>query len=239
MAYMKILLADDHVLFRETLTTYINYKCPDWVITHASGLLDALDCLAISQDNKGFDIVLLDLRMPGMDGVNGLKEILSFIPNQVVAILSGTAEETQVKEAMALGSKAFFPKTLSGKTLIKAIDLVVSSGHRFIPTDDSGIQIMPSYYDDYNVNDDRSTINKQDLRADYINRLTKREKQVMQHLSQGLANKEIAQKLDLQPTTIKIHVGNICKKLGVDNRTQAAIMCHQYQLNSEYSKTAS
>ena len=227
---MRILLADDHVLFREAMMLFILSFRPDWKIDIASSFTDAYQKL---ENGSTYDLVLLDLRMPGMNGTEGLSTLIKHYPNQYAAILSGVAEEHHVHETMALGSRAYFPKTLSGKVLVRAIELVIS-GQKFIPMDETGKKLMPAYYDDYKEINDSESINppEQSVADNSIATLTPREKEVMQYLAQGLSNKDIAANMTLQISTIKLHVGNICKKLNVENRTQAAIIAYQYGLST-------
>ena len=220
---MDILLADDHVLFRDALMQFFQSLCPGWTIICTS---DFNEAYATLENKTSFDLVLLDLRMPGMNGLDGLQKICDNHPKQPVAILSGVAEEHHVQQAMKIGARAYFPKTLSGKALVKAIEYVVNSGQRFIPMDEKGIKIMPSYYDDHG---DITAPEKQ-TSQDILNMLTKREKQVFHYIAQALSNKEIAREMDIEVSTIKLHVGNVCKKLKAENRTQIAIMAHQHGL---------
>lgn len=227
---MRILLADDHVLFREAMMLFILSLRPDWKIDIASSFTEAYQKL---ENGSTYDLVLLDLRMPGMNGTEGLATLIKHHPNQYAAILSGVAEEHHVHETMALGSRAYFPKTLSGKVLVRAIELIIS-GQKFIPMDETGQKLMPAYYDDYQeINDAESITPSEKTEVDSsISTLTPREKEVMQYLAQGLSNKDIAENMTLQISTIKLHVGNICKKLNVENRTQAAIIAYQYGLST-------
>jgi len=225
---MKIFLADDHDLFRDALIQFIKNLYPDWDVDTGSNLDDAV--LALT--STAYDLLLLDLRMPGMNRLEGLKKIKHDFPDQKTAIITGVAEEHHVREAIEIGAHAYLPKTLSGKALAQAINLIVKSDHIFIPMDESGTRIMPAYRDGFRAYPDQST--EQDSENSELNTLfedlTKREKQVILLLAQGLSNKEIANDLGIQAATVKLHVGNICKKLHVSNRTQAAILVHQYGL---------
>lgn len=225
-------MADDHVLFREALLVYMQSKCPDWDVQVCSNVDETLGIL--KTEHESIDLILLDLRMPGMNGMDGLKQIKKQFPDNRVSILTGVAEENHVHQAIEHGAWAYLPKTLSAKALIKAIELIVNTGHRFIPMDDSGHHPMPSYYDDFQaVNKDHPpTDGEEDQRKTVLQSLTPREKQVLHYLGQGLSNNDIATELNLKPSTVKIHVGKLCKKLQAENRTQAALMCQRYNLDA-------
>jgi two-component system nitrate/nitrite response regulator NarL len=229
---MRILIADDHVLFREALIQFISALRPKWVI-ETTGTYD--DAKAQLDEGQSYDLIMLDLRMPGMNGLDGLEQMVIANPKQKVCILSGVAEDHHIKSAVKLGARAYFPKTLSGKILVKGIEHVVE-GKKFIPMDGDGITVQPSYYDGHDTitpgNERGGDVNQDKIKFDILARLTPREKDVMEYIAQGLSNKDIARELDLQIATIKLHVSGLCKKLEVENRTQAAIMAHQYGLTS-------
>ena len=216
---MKLLIADDHTLFRDALVQYIERAEPGSDIVLCKDLYEAKDTLI---NDQSFDLILLDFKMPGMNGINGFKEIKEKYPDLRVGLMSGVAELSDVKKSMELGSVGFFPKTLSGKALIKSIQLVLA-GERYLPIDHDNNVIMPSYLDDNsNFHGDNILDGKNNIDASSI-KLTPREIDVLEHLIQGLSNKEIARLLDLQVVTIKLHVRGICRKLGAKNRTQAAL----------------
>lgn len=222
---MRLLLADDHVLFREALIQLIVALRPNWTIVSVSDFEGAYDQVT---NVGGYDMVLLDMRMPGMNGLKGLEKIRESYPDQYVSILSGVAEERHVKNAMEMGARAYFPKTLSGKVLVKAIELVTLSDQKFVPMDETGVKIMPAYYDD----GDFPHADDVEPAHDFANKfnLTRREIEVLSHLAEGLSNKAIAENMDIQVTTVKLHVGGVCKKMQVENRTQAAIKAHKLGL---------
>ena len=226
---MELLLADDHVLFKEALTLFFEAARPQWNVKSTANITETMSLLA----ENTYDLVLLDLRMPGMSSMGGIRSIKRQHPEQPIAILSGVAEDYHIKEAISLGIKAYLPKTLSGMALIKAIELVVISKQSFIPLDKDGLQIMPSYYDDYSGNlIKRLPLGREDTKKAILKILTKREKEVMYFIALGLSNKEIAHNMNLQTSTVKIYVAKLCKKLEVDNRTQIAITCHQLDLTT-------
>lgn len=219
---MKILLADDHTLFRDTLVEYMKRSESANEIVIAEDYYQADEMLNNLDD---IDLVLLDYKMPGMNGLEGLSKLKNNHPETPVALLSGVAEEHHVKEAMKMGAIGFFPKTLSGKALMRAIDLVMA-GEKFLPLNKDTNELQPSYYNGYEV-DPKNGGKNGHKGEDKFAKLTKREKEVLSFLVKGASNKEIARALDLQIVTIKLHVRGICKKLDAKNRTQAALIAQR------------
>ncbi len=218
---MKLLIADDHTLFRDALVQYIERSDPLSSVTLAKDFYQAMDLL---EQNPYQDLVILDLRMPGMDIMNGFKTIKQRFPNTPVALMSGIAEPEDVQAAIDLGAVGYFPKTMSGKALLKAIQQVVA-GEVFIPEGKKAAKFMPSYYSDSHENDLSQPAKKIKNNSQNIEDLkfTKREAEILPFLVEGAPNKEIARALDLQIVTIKLHVRGVCRKLGANNRTQAAL----------------
>jgi two-component system nitrate/nitrite response regulator NarL len=213
---MKLLIADDHTLFRDALVQYVERADPAAQVTVAKDFREAYAAL---KENSDRDLVLLDLRMPHMNGMEGFRRIREEFPQVKLALMSGVAEEHEVKTAMNLGAAGYFPKTLSGKALLRAIQLVLN-GERFIPLDSETNAIMPSYHADA----EREKIIYQNNQPVT---LTPRETQVLAFLARGVSNKEIARELELQVVTVKLHVRGICRKLDAKNRTQAAIRARE------------
>ncbi len=223
---MKLLLADDHTLFRDALLQYIERAEPSSCVLLAKDLSEALEVLKESPDQ---DLVLLDLRMPGMHGLDGFKLIRESYPSIPVALMSGVAEPKDVEAAMALGAVGYFPKTLSGKALLKAIQLVMT-GERFIPVDHDTNKVMLSYFDDSSEQHSAGEQGTPFFEREDI-KLTPREREVLSYLQEGGSNKEIANALGVQVVTVKLHVRGICRKLGAKNRTQAALKAQDLGLS--------
>lgn len=204
---MKILIADDHDLLRDTLVAFIeaSAEMTSVAASDLSGALAALD----GPDN--FDLVLLDYNMPGMHGLEGLKMVLAHRTSPRVALISGEAPREVVHRAMAAGAAGFVPKTLPGKSLLNAIRFM-TAGEQFVPADLLTEELESTE------------------RHPIAQKLTNREMQVLEGLAEGKANKEIARDLELSEPTIKLHVKNLYRKIGASNRTQAALIAREAEL---------
>jgi DNA-binding NarL/FixJ family response regulator len=200
---MRILLADDHVLVRDALKSYIERLADDATVFAVSSFPEAL---ALARREVGLDLVILDFRMPGMNGLEGLIRMREVFPRTPVVIMSGLARPQDISAAMAAGAAGFFPKTLNGAALVSAVRLVLA-GERFVPSADHA----------------GSGRNEPQMEDEATSSLTAREREVLDLLTKGMSNKEIARQLELQEVTIKLHVRGICRKLGAKNRTQAAL----------------
>lgn len=213
---MHILIADDHTLFRDALVQYIQRAEPSFDISVAKDTYEVENLLASA--STPYDLVMLDYKMPGMKGLNGLRDLVTKFPKVSIALMSGIAESDVVLEAMDIGAAGYFPKTLSGKALLGAIKEVIH-GHKYIPLDENRQQPMPSYYDDPAEEGDSETLSAYSL--------TRREAQVLEFIMRGASNKEIARELGLQEVTVKLHVRGVCRKLGAKNRTHAAMIAQK------------
>lgn len=206
---MRLLLADDHVLVRDVLKAYIERAEPEATVLSASSVDEAI---ALAANDSGLDLIMLDYRMPGMDGFAGFDRMRAAKPGVPVAIISGLATRSEIHQAIARGAAGFLPKTLTPQALLGAIRLILS-GERFLPAaffDPDGEDAGPDAPDAA-------------AEGGAAALLTRREREVLSSLCKGEANKEIARKLELQEVTVKIHVRNICRKLNAKNRTQAVL----------------
>lgn len=209
---MKIFIADDHVLFADALKTMIEGMEPDFQVQHAKSVGDALEAIKPLSDKP--DLILLDLKMPGMNGLDGMALVKQHYPDIPVAIMSGLATRDDVTRCLKAGAVGFLPKTLQSKALISAIHLMIA-GQPFVPYD-----VMTQENLRFNEEEIAALIERQTGREIHI---TKREKEVLEQLCKGFSNKEIARALDISIATVKLHVKNICQKFRVSNRTQAAM----------------
>ena len=197
---MRILIADDHELVRDTISAFLEQE-GDIVVSSAANFEDANSAI---QTDGPFDLVLLDYTMPGMNELDGLKVAMANNGGNPVALISGTAPRQIAEQALAEGAAGFLPKSMAAKSLIHAVRFM-AAGEQYAP-----IKFM--------------TEREEEESHPLTDVLSEREVQVLDGLCRGLANKEIARELDLQEVTVKLHVKTLCRKLDARNRTHAAII---------------
>lgn len=196
---MRVLLADDLDLVRDSVKTYIERLDPA-IEVRTTGDLDG--ALGLARLEGPFDLVLLDFRMPGMNGIEGLDRVRAALPNTPLAILSAFSCTPEMLSGLARIRASFIPKTLSGPRLLSVLRHVMDGEHYLPP----------------------SVIEAAERAGDVaheVKRLTQRERDVLSHLLQGLSNKEIARHLSIEEVTVRLHMRGIFRKLGARNRTQA------------------
>lgn len=208
---MQILVADDHKLVRDGLKPFLQELAPDVEVLDASNMDEAL-AAADKADQLG--LVLLDLMMPGMDGLKGLELLKAKCADVPVVIVSGFSSRDHVVAAVQAGAAGFIPKTVSGTAMVNALRLVLS-GEKYLPSstffdDPSNQMSMPV-----------PTPAKPAGVPPPFDKLSRREAEILALLVEGRTNKEIAICLDLQEITIKVHLRNVYRKIGSANRAQA------------------
>jgi DNA-binding NarL/FixJ family response regulator len=209
----RILIADDHALFRRGLRLMLTIIYPGAEIAEAASVDEAVRAV---DAGAGFDLVLCDLAMPGMNGVEGLGALRARLPATPVVMLSAYEDQHDIVSALEAGARGYILKSASEDTLRTALALVLA-GETYLPA---------------NVFFDRARRWTGDRRGDTpsvppdspLAALTSRQRGVLAHLIDGKSNKEIARDLGLLESTVKAHVKAILEKLGVDNRTKAAMI---------------
>lgn len=215
---MKVLLADDHDLVRDGLRPYIE-KLEDGVIISEAGTLD--EVLAVSSDAVSPDVILLDLHMPGMQGLNSITQVGDAFPNSPIVVISGHFDSDVITGSLQRGAKGFVPKTTRGKSLLSALRLVLDGETYVPPAMVSGeASEMSSEY----MSGPPDSYGKDNVLA----KLSAREMSILRLLIDGQTNKEIARELGLQEITIKVHLRNAYRKIGASNRADAVRISFQH-----------
>ena len=197
---MKLLIADDHDMFRDALSVFFKQeKGIDVVFAR-----DVRTTIDVLERRGSFDLVLLDYCMPGMNGLEGLVKILHICGDARVAIISGVAPADIVKRAIVLGAAGFLPKTLPARTLVNALHFI-ANGETYLP-----LEVFTETAHAPNSYSERLVFTETELK-------------VLRSLAAGKTNKEIANDLQLNDSAIKLHLKRIFRKIRVRNRTEAAI----------------
>ena len=204
MTKHHILIIDDHPLFRDAMKGVLTSALQGATIHEAASLDEGTRILSGDTD---FEMVLLDLKMPGVQGLSGLAFFRAQFPAIPVVVVSGQEEPAVVRRALALGASGFIPKSTSAELMRQAV-LSVLAGEVWSPS------ISQATGDEEREIDDLSR---------RLATLTPQQVRVLMMLRGGLLNKQIAFELDVSEATVKAHVSAILLKLNVDSRTQAVI----------------
>ena len=211
---LKVLLVDDHPLVREGLKMLLeeNPKCGE--LYEASTGAEAVDIFK----KEDIDVVLLDLHLQDEFGLETLKKIKKINGEASVIVLSASEASHNVKEASNAGANGYLVKSASKKFLSNSLNLAID-GERF-----AFLSLNNVSKDDF----EKSTLEKRSNEPDELccrnAKLTNQERKVLKYVREGMSNKEIARALDIYEGTVKVHVRSIFKKLGVNNRTMAAMV---------------
>jgi two-component system, NarL family, nitrate/nitrite response regulator NarL len=203
---LNVLIVDDHEMILEMFAMYLEGSA-GMSVTTAKNLDEGVDCIT---SQGPYDVVLLDLNMPGMNGVAGLRRAIKANEGKPVAIITGSPSPRMLDEIMNTGASGIVLKTTAVRSLANAIRFM-HSGEHYMPLD--------------LVRERQSA-----SRTVRHGQLSDKEMTVLGFLAEGKQNKEIANDLQLAEPTVKMHVTAICRKLGAQNRTQAVVMARDLGL---------
>ncbi|HLO64318.1 MAG TPA: response regulator transcription factor [Azonexus sp.] len=216
---LKLLVVEDHALVREGLVRLLAQMERGVEVQESADFESALNVL----DNEGeFDLVLLDLALPGIDGFAGLDILRRRYPAMPVAVVSAFDDTPTITRVLNLGASGFIPKAFSGEALLSAVREVLA-GNIFRPVGQSGATL-----------DAETPVPpaKTGVRPDEVG-LTDRQGQVLALMVRGMTNRDIADQLGLSEGTVKIHATAVFKTLGVSSRTQALVAVARYGIDFE------
>jgi len=216
---MKILICDDHALFREGVAHALRELDPGADLLEAG---DGGEALRLAQLHHDLDLVLLDLNMPATDGWTGLARLQEACPTLPVVILSASEEPADARRAIDAGAAGFVPKATRGPVLRAALQLVLSGGVYLPP------HVLSTQSVGAGVPSSDATARRKRAEG-----LTERQLEVLRLMSRGLTNAEIGGVLGVALGTVKAHVAAIFELLDVSNRTEAALVMRDLGLDQD------
>ncbi|PEC54327.1 DNA-binding response regulator [Bacillus cereus] len=205
---IKLLLVEDHHIVRRGLVFFLKTREEFEIIGEAENGAEALTFV----QTKRPDIVLMDLSMPKMDGIEATKRIKQYDETIKILILSSFSEQDYVLPALEAGADGYQLKEVQPEQLVASIIAVQEGNANFHP------KVTPALLG-------RSSVKKENP----FSMLTKREQEVLREIAKGRSNKEIAAALHITEQTVKTHVSNVLAKLEVDDRTQAALYAVKHE----------
>jgi len=197
MADITVLLVDDHALVRKGFRRLLEDEQGIQVVGEAK---DGAEAVRVAHELKP-QVIVMDMSMPGLNGIQACVEILKILPRTAILMLSMYSEEAQVRNAIKAGAKGYVLKNADDVDLAAAIR-DVAAGKRVVG---------PGLLSDINIEDEKTE------------KLTPREKQILQLIAEGKSNKEIAALLDLSPNTVAVHRANLMEALGI-HRTAELVL---------------
>ena len=196
---MKILIADDHALYRDGLRLNLNNLLPDAKILDAADFSQTLELLKLNQD---IDLVLTDLDMPDANWEEQIRKMKNSSAARI-GVISASEDAYNMKKALNLGVCCYLPKSIDTKVLNSALGLVLNGGTYFPPA-----------FLNHSADNTKLSNGK---------KLTSRQFEVLKFLTQGLSNKQIAYQMNVSEATVKLHINALLRAVGATNRTQAVI----------------
>lgn len=215
---MKIVIADDHHVVRKGLRFFFATQDDIEVVGEAA---TGIEALRVIEETKP-DLVLMDLSMPEMDGIQAIKKAIQQFPETNIIVLTSYSDQEHVIPALQAGAKAYQLKDTEPEELVKTLRQVHAGEYKL----SKAIMLHVLTH----------MKNQHDPEKEKYYQLTRREKDVLTEIANGKSNKEIAAALFISEKTVKTHVSNLLAKLEVADRTQAALFAVKYNLNGEISK---
>jgi DNA-binding NarL/FixJ family response regulator len=222
---VRIIVADDHGLVRDSLRQYLEQLDTSVEIDDAASLHD----VRTHADEKP-DLVLLDLQMPGMNGPRSIADVRQMFPDSRIVVVSGLTDPVVIRSVIQYGANGYIPKTARGKSLVTALKLVLD-GETYLPsalleeanslTASLPPGATPGFQENGFASFGNGSTDAGKPLAGGFEKLSVRESAALRLLISGKSNKEIARELDLQEVTVKVHLRNVYRKIKATSRTDA------------------
>jgi len=204
---MKILIADDHALYRDGLALRLEQIAPDAVVLQASNYAQIFK---IIKNDTDISIIILDIEMQDMPWLDALQMMRKMLPQTAIVVVSASEDGRTIRSVMSTGVKGYIPKRSDAKVFENALKLILDGG-TYVPP------ILIS----------NPPINNLSTKSTGLKTLTNRQSQVLDLIAQGKSNKQIAYDMGVSESTVKLHINALLRSLHVSNRTQAVITAQQ------------
>ena len=218
---IRVLVVDDHTLFRRGLTALLSRDPLVQVVGDAG---DAGEAQRRAQELQP-DVILLDNHLPGVQGVDALTALQDAVPRARIVMLTVSEDETDLAAALRGGAAGYLLKTIEGDALISALARAVR-GESVIATEMTG-KMVSAYLGAATHNGAAAA----SVQTSPLSALSSREREILRGIAQGASNKEIGRELGIAETTVKVHVQNVLRKLHVSTRVHAAVIATEIGLS--------
>lgn len=208
---MKILIADDHALFRDGLAMRLEEINPEAILLHAANFSQALKIL---DKESNIDMIIIDLDMPDMKWEEGIEEVRKKSENASLVVISASEDIRNIKKILSSGIKGYIPKRSDPKIMHSALKLILEGGTYIPPA------LIETKSENGVGNNHRGSGKT----------LTNRQSQVLDLIAQGKSNKQIAYEMGVSEATVKLHINALLRSLKVNNRTQAVVTAQKMGL---------
>jgi len=207
MQSKRVLIIDDHALFRTGMKLILSQVGKVQSVTEASSIKEAF-----SYSEQHFDIILLDVHMPGLNGIDGIKPLKERFGSTPITILSASNDRNDEIKAKSFGASGFMSKASAADKMILSIKKILNGEICF--------------------NNMQCQENEETPNERLGDKLTNRQIEVLLYLCEGKPNKLIARQLDMSENTVRVHVSAILNKLGASNRTEAILIAQREGITS-------
>lgn len=221
---IRVIIVDDHAMVRQGLRTFLELQNQSALPIEVAGeATNGFEAVKMAKQTQP-DIVLLDLVMPEMDGLQATSKIIEASPHSRVIILTSFGEEDKVLPAIRAGAQGYLLKDIPPTELVQAVREAYQGKVQLHPEVARKLMILAAAKEEPKISH---------AATETENSLTDREQEVLQLIADGMNNREIAEKLVISEKTVKTHVSNILNKLHLDDRTQAAIYALRHGVTTD------